>query len=88
MESALGGQKLLLDGIQQKFETIWANLAVAGAEPTKINLELQSNAQKRGMPAVSSSAEVRGSHTKPWAYDGRCSSTGPTTRTATGWGSS
>ena len=72
MESVLGGQKLLRDGIPQEFEAIWAMLAVAGAEPTKINLELPINAQKRGIPAVSSSAEVRCLHTKPWAYDGRC----------------
>ena len=65
MESALGGQKLLRDGIPQEFEGIWAMLAVDGAEPTKIKLELPINAQKRGLQAVSSSAEVRGSHTKP-----------------------
>ena len=48
MEDALGGQKLLLDGIRQEFEAIGEMLAVAGVEPSKINLVLQINAQKRG----------------------------------------
>ena len=58
-EDALGGQKLLRDGIPQEFEAIGEMLAAAGVEPSKINLVLQINAQKRGMPITWTYQDVR-----------------------------